>query len=126
MRVLLDTHLVLDLLESKPFRLSGLIDQDEALFFVSVASLWEIAIKARLGKLKLAIALVDIEAYLLRIGVNLLPIEARHICAEVDPLPPTRDPFDRLLLAICVVESLQLATIDRALAGHPLVFGVKS
>jgi PIN domain nuclease of toxin-antitoxin system len=37
-----------------------------------------------------------------------------------DPEPETRDPFDRLLLAQCRVEDLQLATVDRSLTGHRL------
>ena len=41
---------------------------------------------------------------------------------ELDPEPPTRDPFDRLLLAQCAVDNLRLVTVDRALAGHPLAW----
>ena len=64
--------------------------------------------------------LVDIARFLERIGVRLLPIEARHVVAAADPEPETRDPFDRLLLAICQVDGLRLATIDRSLVKHPL------
>lgn len=120
MRVLLDTHLVLDLLEDKPFRMPGLADHEPPVFLVSVASLWEISIKARLGKLDPTMPLSDIEDFLTRLGVIILPVEARHVAADLSPAPPTRDPFDRLLLAICGVEGFRLATVDRALAGHPL------
>ncbi|MDP4006098.1 hypothetical protein Q8W67_21930 [Methylobacterium sp. NEAU K] len=45
------------------------------------------------------------------------PITASH---AVDPMPPTRDPFDRMLLVQCLVEDRRLVTVDRALHTHPL------
>ena len=120
MRVLLDTHLVLDLLADQPLRAQHLSRMEVDGFFVSTASLWEIAIKTRLGKLDPAMPLGDIANFLDHIGVRLLPIEARHVIAAADPQPETRDPFDRLLLAICHVDGLRLATIDRSLREHPL------
>ena len=59
------------------------------------------------------------------IGLSMLAIDARHVLAEVDPEPGTRDPFDRLLLAQCAMENLRLVTLDRALLGHPLVWRSK-
>ncbi|MFN3634294.1 MAG: type II toxin-antitoxin system VapC family toxin [Rhizobium rhizophilum] len=88
--------------------------------FVSVASVWEIAIKSRLGKLETGIPLTDIPANLRSGGLEILGIEAAHVLHTLDPEPPTRDPFDRLLLAQCHVEGLQLVTVDRALVDHPL------
>ena len=52
--------------------------------------------------------------------MGLLIIDANHVLTSVEPQPLTRDPFDRLLLAQCKVESMQLLTIDRALLAHPL------
>ena len=52
----------------------------------------------------------------------LMAVEARHVLAEAQPPPPTRDPFDRLLLAICAVEEMRLLTTDGALAGHDLAW----
>ncbi len=49
-----------------------------------------------------------------------MAINEHHAIAEVLPEPATRDPFDRLLLAQCLVEGLRLVTVDRALVGHPL------
>jgi PIN domain nuclease of toxin-antitoxin system len=86
---------------------------------VSVASLWEIAIKFRLGKLALEVQLPELVENL---GLVLLAIEASHVLAAVDPEPATRDPFDRLLLAQCAVENLHLVTIDRHLTAHPLAW----
>jgi PIN domain nuclease of toxin-antitoxin system len=89
-------------------------------FHVSVASLWEIAIKHRLGKLNLLVELETLPETVAAMGADLIAITARHVLAQADPEPPTRDPFDRLLLSQCQTEGLRLMTIDRALVGHPL------
>jgi PIN domain nuclease of toxin-antitoxin system len=88
--------------------------------FVSVATLWEITIKARLGKLDPGMPVEELADYLESAGFLLLDVTRHHAVASVDPEPPTRDPFDRMLLAQCGVEGLSLVTLDRALAVHPL------
>jgi PIN domain nuclease of toxin-antitoxin system len=88
----------------------------------SVASLWEIAVKVRLSKLTLNAPLERLPELLEDMGLALLTIKADHVLAVAHPEPPTGDPFDRLLLAQCGVEGLQLVTLDRALASHPLVW----
>jgi PIN domain nuclease of toxin-antitoxin system len=82
----------------------------------------KIAIKTRTGKLDPGRPLDDIADFLEGIGLDLLPVKHEHVTALVEPQPPTRDPFDRLLLAQCRVEGLQLVTADRALADHPLAW----
>jgi PIN domain nuclease of toxin-antitoxin system len=56
------------------------------------------------------------------LGVQLIGIEFQHVVANINPEPPTKDPFDRLLLGVCAAEKLQLVTMDRALSGHPLAW----
>jgi PIN domain nuclease of toxin-antitoxin system len=112
MRVLADTHIIYWLFY-EPHRLPTaartILDDAEAAY-VSVASLWEIAIKVRIGKLKadLRELLASIEA------ANLfeLPVLARHT-PLVSTLPLHHaDPFDRLLIAQAISESLHLLTAD--------------
>jgi PIN domain nuclease of toxin-antitoxin system len=117
--VLLDTHVMLEMLASGP-RAEG--EWRDRSIHVSVASLWEIAIKARQGKLNPAVALADFESQLEALHWCLLPVTASHAVAEVDPSPQTNDPFDRLLLAVCQVENLRLVTRDRKLVDHPLAW----
>jgi PIN domain nuclease of toxin-antitoxin system len=117
--VLLDTHFVLAILEPKS--LVGEKWTSEAIS-VSIASLWEIAIKARQGKLNLVVPPARLEERLSGFGCELLSVTGRHVTAEVDPWPETRDPFDRLLLAVCQVEGLRLVTRDRKLVDHPLAW----
>ncbi|WEZ82912.1 hypothetical protein P6U16_18405 [Rhizobium sp. 32-5/1] len=53
-------------------------------------------------------------------GITLLSVNEHHALHLVEPEPPTRDPFDQMLLAQCAVEGFKLVTIDTALANHPL------
>ncbi|MBB4235532.1 PIN domain nuclease of toxin-antitoxin system [Rhizobium esperanzae] len=101
-------------------RVEQLLSDGAASGFVSVASLWEIAIKTRLGKLQPGLPLETIPVYLREAGLMILPVDIPHVITTADPEPETRDPFDRLLLAQCKVEGLQLATVDRLLVDHPL------
>jgi PIN domain nuclease of toxin-antitoxin system len=119
MSLLLDSHFVLAILEPK--LLIGEKWTSEPIA-VSIASLWEIAIKARQGKLDLVVPPARLEERLSGFGCELLSVTGPHVTAEVDPWPDTNDPFDRLLLAVCQVEGLQLVTRDRKLVDHPLAW----
>lgn len=119
MGVLLDTHVLLEMIgvgraAEGPWGAESI--------YVSVASLWEIAIKVRQGKLDLPIPITQLQARLNALGWTVLGVEAPHVLAEVDPWPDTNDPFDRLLLAVCAVEALRLVTRDRKLLDHPLAW----
>ncbi len=125
-RLLLDTHIVLALLRRNFHQQFPDIERHFAAGDVSavasVASLWEIAIKSRLGKLKIEMPLPQVPANLRSGGLEILGIEVSHVLHTLNREPPTRDPFDRLLLAQCHVDGLQLVTVDRALVDHPLAF----
>lgn len=124
MRLLLDTHIVLALLQQGDAPLSAntlrMLRDPASALRGSVATLWEIAIKHRLGKLRLTFPLDALPRLLKELGAEIVEINELHALAEVFPEPPTRDPFDRLLLAQCQIEGFRLVTLDRALAGHPL------
>lgn len=121
MRLLLDTNVLIPLLEGEPSeRVGEAVRAPNAELYASVVSLWEIAIKTRLGKLRLTIPLQQLPSVIDGAGLVLLTITAQHVLAFPEPEPATRDPFDRLLLAQCMIEGLQLVTLDRALAAHPL------
>jgi PIN domain nuclease of toxin-antitoxin system len=129
MLLLLDTHILLWLVcdEEEDEQLPRLID--EALhdprnaLFASAVSLWEVAIKHRLGKLPLPCPLHDWPEALSTVPVSIMDIQCSHVLAEADPLPETKDPFDRLLLAICECEGMRLVTLDKTLLRHPLAWG---
>jgi PIN domain nuclease of toxin-antitoxin system len=125
-RLLLDTNILIGLVDERLRRfddaLREVIMNAETAAFASVASLWEIAIKSRLGKLAISTALTELPEIIQHLGLSLVSIHHQHVLAVVEPAPATRDPFDRLLLAQCMVENLRLVTLDRVLAAHPLAF----
>jgi PIN domain nuclease of toxin-antitoxin system len=83
--------------------------------FVSIASMWEIAIKVSLGKLSLP---GDLTAALDIIAAEALLIAPRHI-SRVQTLPfHHRDPFDRMLIAQAIEEGLTIVTRDRELEAY--------
>jgi PIN domain nuclease of toxin-antitoxin system len=96
------------------------ISDPDSEFHLSVASLWEIAIKHRLGKLPLKIGLEKLSEIARHYGIALISINEVHVLQSVNPEPSTRDPFDRLLLAQCAAKNMKLVTIDAALQDHPL------
>ena len=112
MRILLDTQVflwaVLDSPKLTPE--ARLLVGDATEVFVSAASIWEIAIKARLGRLTADPR--EMISAILRSGFQELPIRAEH-CAAVSQLPlHHRDPFDHLLLAQAITEPLRFVTAD--------------
>lgn len=118
MRILLDTHALLWALAdvgrlSKPT--SALLRDTSNEVFFSAASVWEIAIKRNLGKLRVPEQLPRIAAERAFTG---LPISMVH-AEEAGALPlHHRDPFDRMLIAQARVESLTLLTDDSRVAGY--------
>jgi PIN domain nuclease of toxin-antitoxin system len=124
MRLLVDTHILIALTEQAPIpqRLMAVMMDFDSDLYASVASLWEIAIKVRLGKLPLKMPLDTFPAFLSKSRFALVGIRASHALAMADPEPPTRDPFDRMLLTQCQVEGFRLITLDRALVDHPLAW----
>lgn len=118
MRLLLDTHIyiwaVMDHQKLTESIRTLILEADDV--FVSSASIWEIAIKARLGKLEANIDLLVAE--ITASGFKALPIHVTH-AAMVRQLPDIhRDPFDRILIAQAQCEPLQLLTSDRELAQY--------
>jgi len=100
MRLLLDTHVLLALIErstaSLPAGIGALLEDASNEYHVSAASLWEIAIKWRLGKLRLTPSLRSLPELLRGLGIQIVAISEHNALAAVEPEPMTRDPFDRM------------------------------
>lgn len=119
MTLLLDTHAFLWFCQDDPLlstTAKALIEDASNRKLLSVASCWEIAIKAGLRKLKLGEpSAVYIPVALSRTGIELLPIKLAHATA-VESLPPHhRDPFDRLLVAQFTIEAIPVVSVDLSL-----------
>jgi PIN domain nuclease of toxin-antitoxin system len=122
MRLLLDTHVLLWAVAASR-RLSkaarGLIADPENDVFYSAASLWEIAIKVRLGRGDLRIDVEELLAVLPEAGFAELPVRGLHALALVGLPEIHRDPFDRMLIAQALTEPLVLVTNDEVLSRYP-------
>ena len=92
-------------------------------FWVGGASVWEIAVKVLRGKLALHEPLAGIERAILDAGFRALPVTLRHAAAIESVAASHGDPFDRLLLAQCEVETLRLLTADAELRKLPVAVG---
>lgn len=118
MRLLLDTHLFLWAVGGSPLLkpvVRHVIESAEHVY-VSAASIWEIAIKSRVGKIEAdpdeLVAAIDAS------GFEPLPVTTAH-AAAVWRLPlHHHDPFDRLLVAQSITEPLRLLTADAILGRY--------
>lgn len=123
---LLDTNIVIALVNQTigrlPRRISELLTSSDFRPVVSVISPWEISIKTAAGKLQIAEDVADLASLLSGYGCTLLPMTIEHALEVALPEPATKDPFDRLLLAVCACEGMKLVTTDTHLAGHRLAW----
>lgn len=118
-RFLVDTHVLIWAMDGDaklPERYRQIV-ADGSLIYVSIVSLWEIAIKTSIGKLEIQ---ADVIETLREYDIEILPMTVSHIEA-VGTLPHHhRDPFDRMLIAQAMTENLSLLTVDR----HFALYGV--
>lgn len=122
MRYLLDTHLLL-WAAADPDRLPAaarkiIEDADHELHF-SAASIWEIAIKSRLGRSDFLVDALGFHRALLHAGYVELPVRGEHAADVAELAPHHQDPFDRILVAQARREGLTLITGDPVVAQYP-------
>jgi PIN domain nuclease of toxin-antitoxin system len=125
-RLLLDSHYIVAIVDLKLRErfpaFSRLLVAENPELLVSIASIWELSIKSRLKKIDLRVPPRQLPSILDDFGIGLLPIAPEHATADIHPDVPTRDPFDRLLVAQAQLEGLRLVTADRSLVDHPVTF----
>ena len=124
MRLLLDTHTFLWFIMGSPnlsANARALIEDAANGKFLSVAGLWEVAIKLSTGKLTLSAPFeVLIPQQFGLNGIELLNIKMDH-ATVVAVLPfHHRDPFDRLLVAQAVAEKMAIVSVDAAFDAYPV------
>ncbi len=118
MRVLLDTHILLWVLNDDP-RLSSKalrLIENAADVYVSAATFWEMAIKVSMGKPD--VDLDEIRDHCLESGFIQLPITSEHAIAVKELEPHHKDPFDRLIVATAISEPMKLLTSDPQVAHY--------
>ena len=112
MQLLIDTHILL-WADERPRQIAPTLRaaiRDETNDIVSAATIWEIAIKRAIGKLRFDRPIV---AAVLALGFEILPVAGAH-AEHAGSLPPHHnDPFARLMIAQAYLERMVLGTQDR-------------
>jgi PIN domain nuclease of toxin-antitoxin system len=119
---LLDTHTFLWFVMGNPRiapRLRAQIEDNEN--FVSIVSIWEIAIKNGIGKLNLEVPFDDfIDRQIIPNGIQILDIKLEHLKVLITLPLHHRDPFDRILIAQAITEDIVLVSADSVFSLYPV------
>ena len=123
MKLLIDTHILIWYIAGNP-RLNrsmlNLIEATETDLYVSIASLWEIAIKSGKGKLNLGIEFNELENILNQLEIKILPIVFSDI-KTFRFLPfHHNDPFDRILISQAMTQNLSLMSADHEFSAYAI------
>lgn len=117
-KYLIDTHIIIWALENNTKlsqRVKDILEDEKTEILVSQVSLYEIAIKQKLGKLPEVIySIQDLVIEIEAIDFQILPIKNEHIDAYnlIDLVEDHRDPFDRLIIATAFQEQIPVISAD--------------
>ncbi len=123
MKLLLDTHIFLWFANADkqlPTSSKNLIEDTENECFISIASLWEIAIKHSQGKLALEIPFSQFWELAISNQIQVLGIDFSHLITLLDLPYIHKDPFDRIMIAQAISEQLFVITQDAYFAEYPI------
>jgi PIN domain nuclease of toxin-antitoxin system len=122
-RFLLDTHVFLWLIQGDPqlsSRVRAIIADDASQLNFSVVSIWEIAIKLNIGKLKIEHSIEDIYQLLAQLKIEVLPIDRLDLDRYLTLPLHHRDPFDRLIISQAIDRELILISADGSFEPYPV------
>ena len=124
MRVLIDTHVFIWYIQTSerlPSSVTAVINDGRNDILLSIASVWEMAIKQSTGKLNLGVPYASfIEEQMRLNNMELLPVRLNHL-EVVTTLPfHHRDPFDRLIIAQAMAEDIVLISADSVFSRYPV------
>jgi PIN domain nuclease of toxin-antitoxin system len=115
MKLLWDTHTFIWLIlgdEKLSEHAKNEIENPENDHYLSIASLWEIGIKVKLGKLEILQPFENIINDVTKNGINILPINFNHLVENMNLDLHHRDPFDRLIISQSKAENMSLLSKD--------------
>ncbi len=97
------------------------IIESDAIRYISIASIWEMAIKTSIGKLHFQVPFEDLISDQLAInGYEILPLELTHVF-QLTKLPLFhKDPFDRIMIAQAINENIPIVSIDPYFQSYPV------
>ncbi len=114
-RFLLDTHTFLWFLAGNDQLSKSAVTHIEDLQtvkYISIASLWEIAIKSSLGKLTLTCSFENLKEAIVNNGFEILPLDFEHIISLTTLENHHKDPFDRIIISQSISENLTIISRD--------------
>lgn len=124
MRALVDAHVVLWAAsddDRMPAPVRDLLIDAKTRLILSVATIWELTLKATAGKVRLPEPPERYFDGLVRdFGYEVLPIHQRHVLALPELPSVHADPFDRILVAQALIENLAVVTGDEQIRGYPI------
>ncbi len=123
MNLLIDTHILIWYIAGNPNlkpAMTDLLEATENDLCVSIASLWEIAIKVGKGKLDLGIEFHELEEILDRLNIQILPILFGDLNVQRTLPFHHTDPFDRLIISQAINQNLVLMSADSAFSNYPV------
>ena len=130
MKYLLDTHVFIWFIEGSdalPQEMREEITLIKNECYLSIASIWEIAIKCSIGKLELKSDFHEITDFLSDNNIKILPVEFHHLQTLLNLEFIHRDPFDRLIISQGVADRLTVMTADKQFESYEsagfLLFG---
>jgi PIN domain nuclease of toxin-antitoxin system len=115
MEILLDTHALIWFINGDnqlSENAKKLIKTTQNKCFISIASIWEIAIKMSIGKLEISNGFDDLSKILIQNDIEILPISVSHIQQLLSLEYEHRDPFDRMIIAQAIAEKIPVITKD--------------
>jgi PIN domain nuclease of toxin-antitoxin system len=123
MNLLIDTHILIWYIAGNPSlnpAMTDLLEATQNNLSISVASLWEIAIKVGKGKLDLGIEFHELEGILDRLNIQILPILFGDLKVQRTLPFHHTDPFDRLIISQAINQNLVLMSADSAFSNYPV------
>ena len=123
MRYLIDTHILIWYLEGSdklPQKLREELDNDQNTILISVASLWELAIKISAKKIELSKSLQEVQAYIVERAFVFLNIFFEHLYTLLGLPHYHKDPFDRLIIAQAITENISVISVDQQFIPYPV------
>ena len=115
MNYLLDTHTFLWFLEgnnSLSSKARIIIEDADNTIYVSIASIWEIAIKISISKLKLSVNLEEVKTEIVKNNFEILPLDFEHIIELTNLEQIHKDPFDRIIISQAISEKCTIISKD--------------
>ena len=123
MQFLLDTHTFIWFIEGSsmlPQKVKTRIEDEKNDCFISIASLWEIAIKRGIGKITLASEFRYIADFIEDNNVEILPITFNNLQTLLTLEFHHRDPFDRIIIAQAISANLTILSVDQHFRSYPV------